>query len=588
MTTQRFSSKAGKKSENDHDLYELFSAFQKSVRRGYWSTGQALLKETLDFMGEEWTLKTTFLNRLGTMCVEDVSPREERVIKFCLRELFALKRAKTYDYQSLEPVLEKMYKAKKFRLTSFCRAMERAGKCSSGNVPKWVHVGCLQKNHAALKAFWMKHNTCESCLPIYEFFTKEKLYGRKKEKIAFNEADMAAMTAYFWHMETDLNPIQEHWQEPSGAFDLESFPDYVLDKHTRSPKGDKTKVGFVTNGALVNNQDIFFSTDFFHEAEIEYLEQAKREDEEKGVKRRKPVNVVTPDGDGKKQKLATGKHMGENYVNVALPVVYHGEEPIVVCRHVCTKLATFMYRGYVYSKMSEDAIILDTFKEDFGLIRLNTCSEILPFTLQKRGLCSECLEQNFTAHTCSRWTVDNIHVAMHETVYTRMDCIPSAFKRYNSERDLIGLPLADALKLNFLKRENILREYFTISMYRFLFNSTDCNPCNVLVTHMNGEIRLVSSDENGIGQHKNFWFTKNDGDMLKADENFQTLKEVIADVKSVATNLVENGTLENVMIQNGWKMKIVEIFKAQLAKIDSLLDKDEFKERPELFKKLFV
>ena len=588
MTTQRFSSKAGKTSENGYDLYELFSAFQKSIRRGYWSTGQALLKEILDFMGEEWTLKASFLNRLGVILMEDVSPREERVVKDCLRALSTMKRMKTYDYASLKPVLEKMYKAKKFRLTSLCRAMERAGKCSSEDAPKWIHVGFLQKIHKSLKDFWLEHGTCESCLPIYEFFTKEKLYGRKREEIAFKEADMAALTAYFWHMEENLNPIQEEWEEPSGAFDLKSFPDYVLDRHTRSKEGDKTKVGFVTNGAFVNNQDLFFSTSFFHEAEMEYLEQAKREDEEKPVKRRKPVNATATDVEGKKQRISTGKHMGENYVNVVLPVVYFENEPIVVCRHVCTKLATFMYRGYIYSKMSEDAVILDTFKEDFGLIRLNTCSEILPFALQKRGLCSECYEQKFTAHTCSRWTTDNIQVTRQETVYTRMDCIPSAFKRYNSKRDLMGLPLADALKLNLLKREDILREYLTISMYRFLFNSTDCNPCNILVTEMDGEIRLVSSDENGIGQHKNFWFTKNDGDMLKVDEKFQTLSEVIAHVKSVATHLVDGGALENAVIQNGWKMKIVEIFNTQLKEIDSLLDKDQFKERPELFKKLFA
>jgi hypothetical protein len=519
------------------------------------------------------------------MMIEDVSPREKTVVSECLKMLVKIKSGELKDedvIKDLNTVMEKLCKAKKFRLTSLLRAMERGGHVSSENVPPEVNVHFLRKNHEALKAFWKER---EDHI-FMQFFTKKKLYGLSKGEVDFKEADCAANMASFWELYPDkLDPPNEDWVEPEGAFDLVNYPAYVLDKHTSRKEGDKTQVGFVTNGAKVNNTDLFFATEFYFRAQEEYEKQAKEMDEKKMERKRKSEEIKSASKE--KKGKDGGKHQNMNYVNIPLPECLYEGEKIVLCRHVCLKKATFYYKGCVYSKASQCANEMDVLKNDYGLTALNTKTVTLPFVLKKVGQCNECEEQKFSSKTCSRWTFDNTKVIGKQEKYCEMDCIVSGMEGRDNGRDFLGLSLADALRDESVCRENVLKDYLSISVYRYLFNSTDCNPNNMLVVKKEDGFRLVSVDENGIGMHKNFWFTMNDVKMLSLDKDLTVLKEVVDYVKDVTERLKKEGVFETLVADGRWRKETLSVFNNQFEKIDFLLEKESYKEREVLYKKLF-
>jgi len=198
---------------------------------------------------------------------------------------------------------------------------------------------------------------------------------------------------------------------------------------------------------------------------------------------------------------------------------------ILLVRHVTNKKPVFLYNGRILKELTDDevsqlaknrtldALELDKFKEAFGLESLDAKIVQLPFHVVRWRACNLCRKVDPDKKLCSLWEESNTQVKEWQTQYLSMavHLPPSDYSPLCPDRKRVGVSLRD---YNMPLGYDLVKDYFVISIYHYLFNSTDVNDANMLVT----DDGLVSIDGGGIGKHSREWFTGLSNKMLAEAE----------------------------------------------------------------------
>lgn len=559
----------------------LISTMHKSIRRGtpelltYALEGCHGIAQRAIQERNTTSVTSMLMNRLSTALVEDVSHSEHATIVVCFKLIQTCKLAMAQrDYalawNDLNSIMALMLPAFKGRTSSWIKAVylneveamdDRASQLiMSDDMPEEVSEDIL--NPEKIAAYWKEDNlkNCPLCAPIRDHF-QSRLWRTGKSKTnpdvrmtEWKEAHCAYQMSRYWHAHESL--LRKDLSNKRGTVLTEEedfcpkegkFPAYIFDKHTNSPWANRSMTFFVTEGALVNHMDPLLTDSPW------YMEAKQIYESKKDPIRKRPATMTSVPT----VKKSKGKgHSNDDKWLESRPLPLFSmkgtastvKDPVLMLtRHVSNKKPVIAcFRNFAQKKKTSnilkeltdtevfqfkkngtiDAVEMDLFKSVFGMTPLNTNVEKFDLGIYRTGPCTQCPGEK----KCSLWTEDNVAIDEKERYYLKMDNIPvpSDYKPMCQDRTWVGVSLRTMEKMDkTLTTLKMVEDYMLISIYHFLFNSTDVNDNNMLVTKdANQDLRLVSMDEGLIDKHSGIWFTPLSKTMVLAAEMAQGQDDV--------------------------------------------------------------